>query len=255
MNAPTNAAAKHKPPIGIQTFRLIREEGHYHVDKIALIQRLVEEGGHRLLSLPQRFGKSLLLILLPDPSRRLAQNASVSKLLAANDFEGLETLLRTIFASIPRQWHLRNEIQAYEGYCVSMVYPCFAIQGLDSGRRGQFQRRPHGQGGPLQRRRLHFRVQDRRSGARGEGTGANQEKRPCGQISALGPVGPPDWGRIQPGRPQHRRFRGGACSGRKAGIVMATATDGGILSFTSAIIDRYSQGAWPHIVLALMKRA
>ena len=35
-------------PIGIQTFRTIREEGFYYVDKTAHVRRLVAEGSHYL---------------------------------------------------------------------------------------------------------------------------------------------------------------------------------------------------------------
>ena len=48
-------------PIGIQTFRKLREEGCYYVDKTAYIRRLLDEGTHYLLSRPRRFGKSLFL--------------------------------------------------------------------------------------------------------------------------------------------------------------------------------------------------
>ena len=48
-------------PIGIQTFRKIRAEGCYYVDKTAYIRRLLEEGSHFFLSRPRRFGKSLFL--------------------------------------------------------------------------------------------------------------------------------------------------------------------------------------------------
>ncbi len=54
-------AARRKLPIGIQTFRTIREEGYYYVDKTAYVERLVGEGAHYFLSRPRRFGKSLLL--------------------------------------------------------------------------------------------------------------------------------------------------------------------------------------------------
>ena len=52
---------KRKLPIGIQTFRTIREEGHYYADKTAHVERLIEQGTHYFLSRPRRFGKSLLL--------------------------------------------------------------------------------------------------------------------------------------------------------------------------------------------------
>ena len=50
-----------KLPIGIQTFRKIREDDYYYVDKTAQALRLVEEGSHFFLSRPRRFGKSLFL--------------------------------------------------------------------------------------------------------------------------------------------------------------------------------------------------
>ena len=48
-------------PIGIQTFREIRERDCYYVDKTAYIRRLLDEGKHYFLSRPRRFGKSLFL--------------------------------------------------------------------------------------------------------------------------------------------------------------------------------------------------
>ena len=58
--------AKRKLPIGIQTFREIREENCYYVDKTAYIERLVAEGKHYFLSRPRRFGKSLFLDTLKE---------------------------------------------------------------------------------------------------------------------------------------------------------------------------------------------
>jgi hypothetical protein len=48
-------------PVGIETFREIRENGHYYVDKTPLILDLIEQGKPYFLSRPRRFGKSLLL--------------------------------------------------------------------------------------------------------------------------------------------------------------------------------------------------
>ena len=58
--------ARHRLPIGIQTFRRIREEGYYYVDKTAWLRRLVDEGTHYFLSRPRRFGKSLLVDTLKE---------------------------------------------------------------------------------------------------------------------------------------------------------------------------------------------
>jgi len=55
-----------KLPIGIQTFREIREEGYYYVDKTGIARQLVEEGKYYFLSRPRRFGKSLFLDTLAE---------------------------------------------------------------------------------------------------------------------------------------------------------------------------------------------
>lgn len=52
---------RHKLPVGIQTFREIREEDHYYVDKTGFIRDLIGQGKYYLLSRPRRFGKSLLI--------------------------------------------------------------------------------------------------------------------------------------------------------------------------------------------------
>ena len=79
----------------------------------------------------QSLNERLLMRLLPDASRRLAQAASLEALLGANDFAGLEAWFRALFAGIPHQWHIRNDIARYEGYYASVFYSCFAAQGFD----------------------------------------------------------------------------------------------------------------------------
>ena len=44
-------------PIGMQTFRTLREQDCYYVDKTAYVERLLHEGTHYFLSRPRRFGK------------------------------------------------------------------------------------------------------------------------------------------------------------------------------------------------------
>ena len=53
-------------PLGIQTFREIREENYYYVDKTSYVERLLKEGKHYFLSRPRRFGKSLFLDTLKE---------------------------------------------------------------------------------------------------------------------------------------------------------------------------------------------
>ena len=57
---------KRRLPIGIQTFRELREEHCYYVDKTAYVRRLLDEGKHYFLSRPRRFGKSLFLDTLKE---------------------------------------------------------------------------------------------------------------------------------------------------------------------------------------------
>ena len=57
---------RRKLPIGIQTFREIREDGCYYVDKTPFIENLLESGKHYFLSRPRRFGKSLLVDTLKE---------------------------------------------------------------------------------------------------------------------------------------------------------------------------------------------
>ena len=52
---------RRKLPIGMQTFRKIREGHCYYVDKTAYIRQLLDKGEHYFLSRPRRFGKSLFL--------------------------------------------------------------------------------------------------------------------------------------------------------------------------------------------------
>ncbi len=83
---------KKKLPIGIQTFREIREEGYYYVDKTAWAQRLEAEGKHYFLSRPRRFGKSLFL----DTLKEL--------------FEGSEELFRGLAIHGDWDWSVRYPV-------------------------------------------------------------------------------------------------------------------------------------------------
>ena len=79
----------------------------------------------------QSLNERLLNALLPEASRRLADDGPLRELLATNDFEGLEAMFRAVFAGIPHQWHVNNRIAEYEGYYASVFYSCFAAQGFD----------------------------------------------------------------------------------------------------------------------------
>ena len=64
----------------------------------------------------QSLNESLLRRLTGRPASLAEHTARLYDLLAANDFRGLETLFRALFASIPYEWHTRNDIARYEGY-------------------------------------------------------------------------------------------------------------------------------------------
>ena len=79
-------------PIGIQTFREIREEGCYYVDKTAHIRRLLDEDKHYFLSRPRCFGKSLFL----DTCKEL--------------FEGNEALFEGLAIHEHWDWSVRHPV-------------------------------------------------------------------------------------------------------------------------------------------------
>ena len=83
---------KQKLPIGIQTFREIREEGSYYVDKTTYARMLAEEGKHYFLSRPRRFGKSLFV----DTLKEL--------------FEGAEPLFRGLDVHERWDWSVRHPV-------------------------------------------------------------------------------------------------------------------------------------------------
>ena len=83
---------KRKLPIGIQTFRRIREDGCYYVDKTEYAKRLADEGTHYFLSRPRRFGKSLFL----DTLKEL--------------FEGNEALFRGLYVHDEWNWSVRHPV-------------------------------------------------------------------------------------------------------------------------------------------------
>ena len=66
MTAPAPTLPRKKLPIGIQTFREIRESDYYYVDKTPLALQLLDAGKYYFLSRPRRFGKSLLIDTLAE---------------------------------------------------------------------------------------------------------------------------------------------------------------------------------------------
>lgn len=86
------AMTRKKLPIGIQTLREIREEGHYYVDKTPLALQLIDQGKYFFLSRPRRFGKSLFL----DTLKEL--------------FEGNATLFKGLHAEQHWDWSVQHPV-------------------------------------------------------------------------------------------------------------------------------------------------
>ena len=66
---------------------------------------------------------SLLAALTPPDAVRRNPGLTLVERLRARDFAGIEGLVRGLFASIPYEWHTRNEIARYEGYYASVFRP------------------------------------------------------------------------------------------------------------------------------------
>lgn len=81
-----------KLPVGIQTFREIREDDYYYVDKTQQAIDLAEGGKHYFLSRPRRFGKSLFL----DTLKEL--------------FEGNEVLFKDLVAESQWDWSVKYPV-------------------------------------------------------------------------------------------------------------------------------------------------
>ena len=86
------AMVRRRLPIGIQTFRKLREQDCYYVDKTAYVERLLHEGTHYFLSRPRRFGKSLFLDTLKE------------------FFEGSEELFAGLYIHERHDWTERHPV-------------------------------------------------------------------------------------------------------------------------------------------------
>ncbi len=66
-----------------------------------------------------------LLDALAPRWRSAGSGAALRRVLAAEDWSGLEALFRKLLAGIPHDWHRRNEVARYEGYWSSVFYAWF----------------------------------------------------------------------------------------------------------------------------------
>ena len=94
-------------------------------------ERMFYRLGYPNREVRQSLHESLLSHLIGHSSRSVEHSARLYDLLLVNDFTGLENLFKAFFASIPYQWHTKNDIADYEGYYASVFYSYFASVGLD----------------------------------------------------------------------------------------------------------------------------
>ena len=66
-----------------------------------------------------------LLDVLASNWRSAGNGDALRRLLAGEDWTGLEALFRKLLAGIPHDWHRRNDIARYEGYWSSVFYALF----------------------------------------------------------------------------------------------------------------------------------
>ena len=87
--------------------------------------------GYPNLEVRRSLNESLLDRLARNRSAEAERRSRLYDLMEAGDFEGLAGLFEALFAGIPYEWHVRNDIAAYEGYYATVVYSCFAALDLD----------------------------------------------------------------------------------------------------------------------------
>ena len=115
----------------IATEALLFQTGYLTIRRTELRGReLYYRLGYPNREVQQSLNRSLLNLLTGNPARQAEHSARLYDLLLVNDFDGLETLFKAFFASIPYQWHTNNEIANYEGYYASVFYSYFASLGL-----------------------------------------------------------------------------------------------------------------------------
>ena len=77
----------------------------------------------------ESLNEQLLLHLVQDTDRQMANSMRLARLLKAHDCAGLKELFHAFYASIPYQWYTNNDVAEYEGFYASVFYSYFAALG------------------------------------------------------------------------------------------------------------------------------
>ena len=159
------------------------------------------------LEVRQSLNDVLLERLAVDAAGRVFDSARLRSLLANGDAQGVRDLFEAFYASIPYEWHTRNEIARFEGYYASVFYSCFAASGLDvvvedSTSLGHVDMAVRT---PMRVWLFEFKIAE--ASQRGEGLRQMNEAGVRRQVPSRGRGGHTRGGRVQPQDPQHRKLR------------------------------------------------
>ena len=192
----------------IATEALLFQTGYLTIRRTELRGgRMYYRLGYPNQEVQQSLNESLLNHLTGNPSRQAKHSARLYDLLLVNDFDSLETLFASFFASIPYEWHTNNEIANYEGYYASVFYSYFASLGLaitveDSSREGRLDMAVEFNGNVYL---FEFKVVERVSA--GAADQAVEGERLRSQVSRSWRADLPNWGGVQPRDPHLGGFR------------------------------------------------
>jgi Predicted AAA-ATPase/PD-(D/E)XK nuclease superfamily len=101
------------------------------LNTIELLPNLLSyELGYPNYEVEVSLNRSLLPALGVDISRATRNYSAVLSALRTLDFSALETLCKSLYASIPHDWYRKNPLANYEGHYASIFYSHFAALGL-----------------------------------------------------------------------------------------------------------------------------
>jgi hypothetical protein len=66
-----------------------------------------------------------------NPQKAVQSRFALYEALEINDFERVQEIFFSLYASIPHDWFRKNDLDRFEGYYASVFYASFAALGLD----------------------------------------------------------------------------------------------------------------------------
>jgi len=93
--------------------------------------REIYELGYPNLEVKMSLTDYILHYLLKETSNKEDNKIAIYEALVEADFDKLQTVFHSLFASIPYNWYVNNDLDKYEGYYASIFYCYFAALGID----------------------------------------------------------------------------------------------------------------------------